>query len=107
MITRLDGDQLTAAVLSFTNNLSPHAHGIDATAATLAAFLMPLTHEGLRNEHVKTLLELAETWLECDEESRSAFAAMEENTGAYQRHAAKALQKLRVAAMAICEGGTP
>ncbi len=107
MITKLSGDELASGIQGLVNNLSPHAHGIDATAATLAAFLIPLTHEGLRNEHVKTLLELAETWLECDEESRSAFAAMEENTGAYQRHAARAHQKLRVACMAVCDGGTP
>lgn len=107
MITKLSGDELTAATLHLINNVSPHTYGYEATVAIVAELITPLTHEGVRREHVKTLLELCEDWREMDDEAHSHWAIAEGKTGSYQRHAARALQKVRVAAMAICEGGTP
>lgn len=107
MIAKLSGDELCAATLHLVNNVSPHAYGYEATVAIVTGLITPLTHEGLKREHVKTLVELAEDWREMDDEAHSHWAAMEGKTGSYQRHAGKALQKVRVAAFAICEGGKP
>ena len=107
MTAHLDGDSLTKAVVHLVNNYSPHRVGYTELSSSLREFLLPLTHEGLKDSHIKTLLELAEDHREMDDEAASPFAAMEGKTGSYRRHSAKALQKVRVAAMAICEGGTP
>lgn len=107
MITKLSGDDLTSAVVALVNNYNPHRVGYTELSSSLREFLLPLTHEGLKDSHIKTLLELAEDHREMDDEAHSHWAAMEGKTGSYQRHAGKALQKVRVAAMAICEGGTP
>lgn len=107
MITKLSGDELTAAITHLVNNYNPHRVGYQELASALSELLTPLTHEGLKVDHLKTILELAEDWRDCDQEANTPFAAMEENAGAYRRHTAKAYQRLRVACMAVCEGGTP
>lgn len=101
----LTADQLAAAALNFVAEFDPTRLPRTDLTHALTAFLMPLTHEGLKSKDVDCLVEAANSWFEA---YRFAYEdALEDKPHAWAKHAAKDLRRVQVIAEAIVDGGRP
>lgn len=106
-ITRLTADQLTAAVIRFVGDFEPTRIPRAELTQMFAAFLMPLTHDGIKPEHVGKLVTAANDYHHAIEASLDPMEIMDEKGGSWARHAQKSRRRVEVIAAAICDGGRP
>ena len=106
-IAPLAADQLAAAAISLANNYqTSRIDGPELTQA-MAAFLMPVTHEGVTMACVSKLIKAANDYVFALEAAYDPIEQADEKGGSWERHATKSLRRVEVVAAAICEGGKP
>ena len=106
-IENLSPEQLAAAAISLANQYeTSRIDGPELTQA-FAAFLMPITHEGVTMACISKLIKAANDYVFALEAAYDPIEQMDEKGGSWERHAAKSLRKVNVIAAAICEGGKP
>lgn len=104
---RISPEQLSAAAISLANNYPTSRIPGPELAQALAAFLIPLTHEGVSMECLTKLVRAANDYIYALEAAYDPLEQMDEKGGAWDRHAQKALRKVEVIASAIVDGGKP
>lgn len=106
-INPITADQLSAAAISMANNYqTSRIDGPELTQA-FAAFLMPLTHEGVSMGCVGKLVKAANDYVFALEAAYDPIEQADEKGGAWMRHAQKAERRVNVIAAAIVDGGRP
>jgi hypothetical protein len=100
----LTSDQLAAATLSLVGNYEPTRVPRSELTQMFAAFLKPLTSDGIKPEHVSALITAANDAYYCWGNSQNP---MESDRAGWAEDAAKAERRVQVVAAAICDGGRP
>jgi hypothetical protein len=105
--TPLTPEQLTAAALSFVGNFEPTRIPRAELTQMFAAFLAPLTHDGLSMACVGKLIDAANDVYEAEKYGIDPMEAMDEKGGTWAHHAKKAERRVAVISASICDGGRP